>query len=102
MIRVRGIPESAQGKIFEAFYQGDDSSSRKVEGTGLGLARLRRILTLVGGQIDFESSDKGTHFYLRFPQSLYPSRNKLDKKPVISEIPSRPITVLVVKITQLI
>jgi signal transduction histidine kinase len=40
-----GIPEDDQEKIFHEFYQVDGSYARKYEGTGLGLALVRRMMS---------------------------------------------------------
>ncbi len=50
-----GIPESLQGKIFEPFTQGDGSSTRRYEGTGMGLAISKQIVYLFGGDIGVKS-----------------------------------------------
>ena len=52
-----GIPDSAQKHIFDKFYQGD--SSHKQEGNGLGLALVKRILTIEKGQIVAENLPEG-------------------------------------------
>jgi signal transduction histidine kinase len=52
-----GLSEEAQEHIFDKFYQGD--SSHKQEGNGLGLALVKRILTIEKGQITAENIPDG-------------------------------------------
>ena len=52
-----GLSEDAQKHIFDKFYQGD--SSHKQEGNGLGLALVKRILTIEKGQIAAENIPDG-------------------------------------------
>ena len=52
-----GVSEDAQKHIFDKFYQGD--SSHKQEGSGLGLALAKRILTIEKGQITAENIHEG-------------------------------------------
>ena len=52
-----GLSENAQKHIFDKFYQGD--SSHKQEGSGLGLALAKRILTIEKGQITAENIHEG-------------------------------------------
>ncbi|MBR6708399.1 MAG: HAMP domain-containing histidine kinase, partial [Clostridia bacterium] len=47
-----GISPEAQKHIFDKFYQSD--SSHKAEGNGLGLALVKRILDLCGGEVETE------------------------------------------------
>lgn len=61
-----GMSAEVQKHIFEKFYQGD--SSRKAEGNGLGLALVKRILDLCGGQITVESAPgEGAAFLVTLP-----------------------------------
>lgn len=63
-----GIPEKMRDRIFEKFMQADSSITRSKGGTGLGLNISRRIITLHGGAIDFESvPGEGTVFYFILP-----------------------------------
>jgi signal transduction histidine kinase len=58
-----GIPQDRMEQIFEPFYQLDGSSTRKVGGTGLGLALARRIVEAHGSLIHVYSEvGKGSRF----------------------------------------
>ena len=51
------IPPQVAAKIFDKFYQGDNS--RKTEGNGLGLALVKRIVDLCGGKLGVSNIDGG-------------------------------------------
>jgi signal transduction histidine kinase len=66
-----GISPEDQKKLFQAFSQADDSTSRKFGGTGLGLVITQRFVQMMGGTITVESSSgKGSTFEVRLPAEL--------------------------------
>jgi two-component system, OmpR family, sensor histidine kinase VicK len=66
-----GIPADGQKHIFEKFYRYDNTATREVGGTGLGLFITRSIVEMFGGTIWLESQvDKGTKFFFTIPRSL--------------------------------
>lgn len=54
-----GIESPDQKKIFSSFQQLDNSTTRKFQGTGLGLALTKRLIELLGGHIRVASDGKG-------------------------------------------
>jgi len=56
-----GIPDGKLDTVFDPFTQVDGSSTRKYQGTGLGLGIVRRLVTLMGGNVSMDSElGKGT------------------------------------------
>jgi signal transduction histidine kinase len=63
-----GIPASEHRRLFEPFWQGDQSRTRKLGGAGLGLAISDRLARLLGGEITVESAPgAGSTFTFRLP-----------------------------------
>jgi PAS domain S-box-containing protein len=59
-----GIEKKYQNKIFEAFSQGDNSTSRKYGGTGLGLTISNQLLLLMNSKLELISDfNIGSEFY---------------------------------------
>jgi len=63
-----GIPLEFQDRVFEKFSQADSSDTRRVGGTGLGMAITRSLVEQHGGRIGFVSlPGQGTTFHIDLP-----------------------------------
>ena len=63
-----GIPADRLQTIFDPFMQSDNSVARTYGGTGLGLSISARIVRLMGGEIELESSlGRGSRFRFSLP-----------------------------------
>lgn len=73
-----GIPIDKQKKIFEYFYQVDNSRTRRYEGAGMGLAIAKEIIEAHGGEIGVESvPGMGSRFFFALPcESCHGERKK--------------------------
>ena len=83
----RGVPGGQIERIFEPFVQADQTHTREVQGTGLGLTVSRQFARLLGGDVRIleTSLGEGSAFALTLP------RGKVDAS-VTAPIVDRPIT----------
>jgi PAS domain S-box-containing protein len=66
-----GIAPEHIERVFDSFWQVDQSSTRRAGGTGLGLSVARRLARLLGGDVSVASSPGvGTTFTLTLPRVL--------------------------------
>ena len=65
-----GIPAAEQPRIFREFYRAPDAYRSGVEGTGLGLALVKRHVEALGGTVEVASAvGQGSTFTLRLPRA---------------------------------
>lgn len=66
-----GMPKDAQKHLFEKFYRVDNTATREVGGTGLGLYITRSIVETFGGRIWVDTEmGKGSTFHFTVPLTL--------------------------------
>ena len=69
-----GIPDEDQKHLFERFFRAKNASN--IQGTGLGLNIVSRYISLLNGQIHFESKlNEGTTFTISLPHSFQTIQN---------------------------
>ena len=65
-----GIAPEHQQRVFDSFWQVDQSATRKEGGTGIGLSVSRKLARLLGGDITVRSTPhEGTTFTVSLPRS---------------------------------
>lgn len=73
-----GIPVEDIPHLFQKFYRVDNSDTREIGGTGLGLYLCRRLIETMGGRIWVESEHKkGSTFFVELPRISHEEANRL-------------------------
>lgn len=63
-----GMSKQVLGRVFDKFYREETGNIHNVKGHGLGLAYVKYIISIHGGEVDVESEKgKGSTFYLKLP-----------------------------------
>ncbi len=66
-----GIDDADKKRLFQPFVQADGTNTRRYGGTGLGLSISSGYISLMGGQMGFESKkDQGSQFWFTIPVKL--------------------------------
>ncbi|MEG3959341.1 urea ABC transporter substrate-binding protein [Microcoleus sp. herbarium2] len=91
-----GMTEDQVSRLFGAFAQADDSTSRRYGGTGLGLTISRKFCQMMGGDITLESKfDCGSTFTIRLPVVVESQKEEKDMRSKPLGLPAD-ATVLVI------
>jgi len=77
-----GMSPEQIDKVFEAFTQADNSTTRKYGGTGLGLTITKKFCQMLGGDISVNSAlGKGSTFTIRLPSRIAASKPMAAREP---------------------
>ncbi len=83
-----GMTDDQVSRLFGAFTQADDSTTRRYGGTGLGLTISRKFCQMMGGDITVESKfDCGSNFTIRLPLAVK-SEKQVEGDRAIAQIPA--------------
>lgn len=81
-----GIPEDMCDLIFDRFTQVDTSLKRTNEGSGIGLALVKSLVDMHGGNISVRSKfGEGSEFIIRLPDLRIPESNEQISSSILDE-----------------
>ena len=84
-----GIAPEQLPRIFDPFYQGDRSATRRGEGTGIGLALTKELAELMEGRIEVESTpEQGSIFQILLP--IRRNADRVSEAPLFNPPPAAP------------
>lgn len=84
-----GIPKEDQSHLFQKFYRIDNSQTREIGGTGLGLYLSRRLVEQMDGKIGVDSEyGKGSTFFVEFNRIDNTQIDKIRAQKAATILPS--------------
>jgi signal transduction histidine kinase/CheY-like chemotaxis protein len=84
-----GMTDEQQQLIFEAFSQGETSTTRRFGGTGLGLTISKKIVNMLGGDLKLTSEpNKGSRFYFTIKMPFSQSNAGFVNEKKVSQLQS--------------
>lgn len=83
-----GIAQEDIPHLFQKFYRVDNSATRQIGGTGLGLYISRRLVEMAGGKIWVDSEvGKGSNFHISLPRLSPDKANMMMKEEAAKATP---------------
>lgn len=91
-----GIEEAMLERLFQPFMQADTTLDRTNGGLGLGLALVKGLVELHGGEVSASSEglDKGSELVVRIPLD---ARSAPPSEPPVLSVPRSPLRVLIIE-----
>lgn len=92
-----GIEKGNQKLVFEEFAQANEGIEKKYGGTGLGLSICQKIISILGGSLNLESTfGKGSTFQIQLPLLFNNSPNLVveEKESIVLNTPEQTFIVL--------
>ena len=81
-----GIPSNQITAVFDRFYQVDDTTTRKKDGTGIGLALVKELVELMDGKISVESEvENGSTFTVLLPIRHSMKHNRSENRDLLTQ-----------------
>lgn len=63
-----GVAREQMERIFALFYRGENALTRATAGTGIGLALVKRLVEVMGGEVSVCNREPGAEFCVRLPR----------------------------------
>lgn len=91
-----GIPKDQVENIFEPYFRAAHGNNRQYHGTGLGLSIARRLVSLHGGVLSFQSQEgHGTTFYFQLEMTKVENQQQEDLNSEAANIDISHLRILV-------